>query len=531
MSLRAKRISVACSAVVVAGALAVPAGIGAAAQPADPSDAGAAPAAEVAGVAKALDLTEQQARTRLAQQDEARETYKRLPKELVKRLSGHWFDAGSGQLTVAVGSAADAAKARSAGARAEIVDRTGGELDRLLDDVRALAGSRVGGLNSFGVDPRRNAVVVTVNRAELNRHGQAFLRNVRQLDGVRVNQVTDSPEQQEGEVNPGDPWWPGGESNCSVGFGATDADGGKHFVTAGHCTNDANQPAYGQQGQQNRLGTSNVGGTRSVNAREGDMGVVAVTESGWNLSASVNTWGEPAITVSGSAEAMVGDVVCHSGNTAPNFECGEVQKVNQTVDYGNTVVEGLTFTGACSQGGDSGGAWLSNDKAVGMHSGGYNDCPSEPQDGQSIFQPVNEALTKWGLTLYTADGGEDPGDPPGDDRTFGDETDHPIRDFQVTTSSVRSTATGAPANPVTVKISATHTCQQDLQVGVVSPGGRYYQLQRYGADGWDCTPFPGERTFAFAPVSEQAAAGTWTLRIGDNGPGDVGVLDAWSITL
>lgn len=619
MQFRAKPLSVACGAAMVAGAVAVTSGATSMAQPAEPSGPDTAPAAEVEGVAKALDLTKQQARTRLAQQDQAHETYKKLPKELAKRLAGHWFDAKTGKLAVAVTRSSDAAKARDAGAVAKLVDRSKGELDQLLEEVQSLAGSQVDGLNSYGVDPRRNDVVITVNPAAMNQAAKRFVRKARDLDGVRVTKASASPKQQAGDVNPGDAWWPGSEIPCSVGFPATDASGGKHFVTAGHCTNDRDQPAYGEQNQQNRMGTSNVGGTRSVNANEGDMGVVAVTEMGWNLSASVNTWGQPATTVAGSAEAMVGDAVCHSGKTAPNFECGEVQKVDQTVVYeGGPTIEGLTFSSACSQSGDSGGAWLRSDKAVGLHSGGYSNCPSQPQDGQSIFQPVNEALTKWGLTLYT--GGGDDTQPPsapsdlrstgvtsttvslawdasvdnvgvagydvlrgttvaatttstsatvsglspdteyaftvqardaagnkseptrpvtvrtsteggGGDRTFGNETDYPIRDFRVTISAARSTATGVPANPVTVKATATHTCQQDLQIGVVSPGGRYYELQRYGADNWNCTPFPGTRTFTFAPVSERAAAGTWTLRIGDNGPGDTGVLSAWSITV
>lgn len=437
-----------------------------------------------------------------------------------------------------------------------------------------------------------------------------------QLGGTRVREVDTSPRQQSGEVNPGDPWWPGGESNCSVAFGATDSSGAKHFVTAGHCTNDANQPAYGQSGQQNRIGTSNVGGTRSVNAREGDMGVVAVTEPGWTLSPSVNTYGSPAITVTGSRDAIVGETVCHSGNTAPNFECGTVNSVNQTVDYGGgIIVEGLTLTTACSEGGDSGGAWLSGDKAVGLHSGGQSSCSSQPGSDNSIYQPINEPLAKWGLTLVTGGGGGDtqaPTAPPnprstgstansvslawdaatddvgvtgydvyngaslaasvgatsatvtglaadtsytftikardaagntspasapvtartqpgggGGGRIFSNGTDFPIRDFQVAISPVRSTATGPAANPVTVSITMRHTCQQDLNLTLVSPGGAWYPLQRYG--GYPCTPFPGTRTFTVRPASGEPAAGTWTLRIGDNGPDDIGVLDSWSV--
>jgi streptogrisin C len=419
--------------------------------------------------------------------------------------------------------------------------------------------------------------------------------------------------QQAGEVNPGDPWWPGSESNCSVGFPATDSQGNKHFLTAGHCTNDANQAAYGASGQSNRLGTSNVGGTRSVNAREGDMGVVAVTESGWTISPNVNTWGQPAVTVTGSADAIVGETVCHSGNTAPNWECGKVTAINQTIDYGNVVIDGLTTTTACSQGGDSGGAWLRGDEAVGLHSGGNSTC--SPNEDNSIFQPIGEALTEWNLTLLTdkppVDDNEAPTTPgaprstgatsseislawdassdnigvtgydvldgtravasvagtaatvaglaadtsytftvvakdaagnksaasaavtgrtqPGGSgtRTFANGTDYPIRDFQVAVSPVRSTASGRTASPVKVTVEGNHTCLEDLNISLVSPSGRWYYLQRYG--GTTCHPLPASKTYDVAV--DETAAGTWTLRIGDNGAADTGTLTNWSITL
>jgi streptogrisin C len=311
--------------------------------------------------------------------------------------AGRWI--ADGKLMVAVTNEQAAVKVRQAGATPQLVSRSQAQLDELLAKVDKITRADRGkGLQSWGIDPVSNKVVVRVHGA------YGALRGLG--DGVQVIQVTTTHEQQSGEVNPGDPWWPGSESNCSVGFPATDAQGGKHFVTAGHCTNDADQAAYGASGQSNKLGTSNVGGTHSINAREGDMGVVDVTETGWTISPNVNTWGSPAVTVSGSADAIVGDAVCHSGNTAPNWECGSVTAINQTIDYGTVVIDGLSTTNACSEGGDSGGAWLSGDKAVGVHSGGNSSCVSGDA-GNSIFQPVNEALAKWNLTLLT--GVPDPG--------------------------------------------------------------------------------------------------------------------------
>ena len=322
-----------------------------------------------------------------------------LPAELTRQSAGQWFDAATGKLTLAVTTEAAAAQARGLGAEARIVQRGKAELDRTLADVRALVGGGVPGVFSWGIDVRANEVVVDVDRTRKTAATESFLSK---LAGVRITETAATPKQQSGTVQTGNPWWPGGESNCSVGFPVTDSGGAKHFLTAGHCTNDRDQAAYGASGQQNRLGTSNVGGTRSVNAREGDMGVVAVTEAGWNLSASVNTWGQPAVTLTGAAEAMVGDQVCHSGNTS-HWQCGEVKYTHKSVDYGSgLIIDDLTWTTACSLGGDSGGGWLLGDKATGLHDGGPSQCVQNPGDADmSIFQPVGEALAKWQLTLYT----------------------------------------------------------------------------------------------------------------------------------
>lgn len=646
------------------------------------------------------------------QQDEAHQRFRSLSQDLRGQLAGHWFDASAGKLTLAVPSENAARQARAQGANAVVVQRTAADLEKLLADVRKLIGDGVPGVFSWGVDVRDNQVDVTVNTTRKTEATERFLEKVRALgDGVHIAETRSQQRQQAGTVQAGSPWWPGSETYCSVGFAATDANGGKHFLTAGHCTNDANQAAYGQTGQQNRIGTSNVGGSRSVNAREGDMGVVAVTESGWNLSAAVNTYGSPAITVTGSAEAMVGDRVCHSGNTS-KWQCGEVKYTNKAVDYGGgLVIEGLTWTTACSKGGDSGGAWLLGDKAVGLHDGGPSQCVQNPANDAdlSIFQPVNEALRKWNLTLVTGSGdttapsapanarstgttassvslawdastdnvavtGYDvyngstlattvtgttatvsglkadndytftvkakdaagntsaasaavtartqPGtadseapsapdnlrstgvtassvslawdastdnvgvtgyevlngstvattvtgttasvtglnadtaytfsvravDAAGNQsklsaavnartsgntggRTFTNDTDYPIRDYQVAISAVRSTATGSARNPITVKVDATHTCLEDLNVTLVAPSGRAYSLMRTPGGGYSCHPFPAGRTFSVVPGAGETASGTWTLRIGDNGPGDTGVLSSWSLTV
>ncbi|WP_155370813.1 fibronectin type III domain-containing protein [Catellatospora vulcania] len=388
-----------------------------------PPQSGAAPVAAVDGVARALGISADTARRELQAQEQAHRVAASLPAPLQAQSSGKWFDPQRG-LVVAVTTEAAAAQVRAAGAQPHLVTRGPVELQRLAKSVRAVVGKGVPGIYGWGVDVQANVVSVNFNTARHTAATDTAVARLRALgSGVRLVHSDSQPRQQAGDIRTGSPWWPGTESNCSVGFAATDSTGGKHFLTAGHCTNNANQAAYGQSGQQNRIGTSNVGGTRSVNAREGDMGVVAVTEAGWNLSASVNTWDQPAVTITGSAEAMVGDRVCHSGNTS-KWQCGVVKYTHKSVDYGGgLIIEDLTWTTACSLGGDSGGGWLLGDKAVGLHDGGPSSCVTNPTDDAdlSIFQPVNEALAKWNLTLVTGSGGGDTAAPtaPGNPRATG----------------------------------------------------------------------------------------------------------------
>lgn len=226
MLIRAKLLSAACGALVIGviGAIGVAPGqtsTQTSSQTSSRAQAAVsdeiAPPAQVEGVAEALGISERQARARLHQQQEAHETYKRLPASLHGELAGHWFEADSGKLAVAVTSPAAAKAARVAGAEARVVERSQAELDALVRGVRRLAGRHVDGLSSFGVDVRSNDVLITVDRTKATAQTRSFLRKAKQLGGVRVAETNRSPVQQAGEVNPGDPWWPGGESNCSVG--------------------------------------------------------------------------------------------------------------------------------------------------------------------------------------------------------------------------------------------------------------------------------------------------------------------------
>ncbi|MEV1092816.1 putative Ig domain-containing protein [Streptomyces microflavus] len=350
-----------------------------------------------------LHLTESGVQQRITQETEAARTATAVRSRIGDRLAGVWFAAADGRLHVTVSTDADAATARAAGAVAHRADHSRAVVEDVLRSISVRAAA-VPGVVSWGPAVRANRVEVTVDPARATPATAAFTATLATFgDLVHVTESRDVPRQQAGNVLGGEKWVPGTESPCSIGFPVTRTSGGtKAFLTAGHCTNDVNQAAYGKDGT--RVGTSNKNGTGSVNAREGDMGIVDVDQAGWNLSGTVSGWGKGDVPVTGSAEAVVGIAVCRSGQTS-GLQCGEVTKVNQSVDYGSVVIDGLSYSDACSSGGDSGGSYVTatGGKAVGLHSGGGSaTCSGGSGEKFTIFQPVNEALSRFGAGLVTS---------------------------------------------------------------------------------------------------------------------------------
>lgn len=397
------RTALAGSAVALAlgGFGAPPAGADPTPRPAD----SAAPAPLLTAVQREFGLTAGQAADLLAAEGAAQRTARAVRAGLdADRVTGMWFDAGTGRLAVAVTGAADARTARAAGADARIVDRSRADLTALireLDRRARTAGAAVPGLTGWGIDESAAAVEARVDPATRTAATDAFLAELGGARGLVRVVAAPRPHQQQGDVVGGEKWVPGSESPCSIGFAVTGADGSKGFLTAGHCTNDADQPAYGKDGT--RVGTSNRGGSHSVNAAEGDFGLVGVDQAGWALSSRVSGYGSGDVTVTGAEEGVVGTSVCRSGQTS-GWRCGKITKVDQSVDYGNVVINGLSYTDACSSGGDSGGSYVTatGGKAVGLHSGGGSaTCSGGSGEKFTIFQPVGEALRKWNLSLAT----------------------------------------------------------------------------------------------------------------------------------
>ncbi|MFE0020132.1 S1 family peptidase [Amycolatopsis sp. NPDC059021] len=387
-------IPIICTAAAVTGlaaAIAVPA----LARPAPtPAVAAAARGDVLDALQRDLRLPPDKVKQRLAGETSAAQRIRELRQGLGDSYAGAWFDAATGKPVIGVTDPRQAARLRSTGIESTVVTHSMTTLAATKNRIDQLAANAPDAVTGWYVEPKSNAVVVEVDPAGQDARTTQFLKGAKASDAVRVQRATARPRPL-ADIVGGAPFTfaaGGGQARCSIGFAATDSGGGKHFLTAGHCT-EAGGTAVGADGGE--IGPI----TQSTFGRDGDFGLVDVTDPDARLQPAVLRSRQTVIPVTGSSPADVGSTVCRSGSTS-GFHCGEIQALNQTVNYGNgKIVRGLTRTTACAEGGDSGGPFVSGGQAQGMTSGGSGDCAS---GGVTFFQPVGEALQQFGLTLVTS---------------------------------------------------------------------------------------------------------------------------------
>ncbi|MFE6937871.1 S1 family peptidase [Streptomyces chartreusis] len=159
-----------------------------------------------------------------------------------------------------------------------------------------------------------------------------------------------------------------------------------YFVTAGHCTEGLPTWYTGAA-----LDTA-VGPTTGSSFPGNDFGVVRYANPAVPHPGTIGT-----VDVTGTASAYVGQRVCTRGATT-GVRCGVVTALNATVNYGGgDIVSGLIQTNICAEPGDSGGPLYAGDKVIGILSGGSGNCTT---GGTSYYQPIQEALSAYGLSVY-----------------------------------------------------------------------------------------------------------------------------------
>ncbi|WP_225827586.1 S1 family peptidase [Streptomyces naphthomycinicus] len=315
---------------------------------------------------------------------------------------GAFFD-GEGRLTVNVTAADTARDVEAAGLTARLTRHSAAELDRVkaaLDKYAEI--STPAGVPGWGVDPVSDTVVVQVRDTSAAGTGPFLKKAGSYGSAVTVRRDAGRAVSTAGTVYPGSRM-DYGNHYCSVGFGARDSSGRQVLVTAGHCVETL--PDLYFNGSHFAKGTT----TRFHHGQTSiDMGLASV-DTGTAIATRVGTWNNGAdIAVQGSRRAPVGSDVCKSGATS-HWTCGSITSYDYSVTYTDpgqpaTLVTGLGLSNVCDLGGDSGGAWVSGNQGQGMTSGGRTDnrCDGVYGQGTSYFQPLDDTLRYYGLSLNTA---------------------------------------------------------------------------------------------------------------------------------
>ncbi|MGA5284703.1 S1 family peptidase [Streptomyces griseoincarnatus] len=236
---------------------------------------------------------------------------------------------------------------------------------------------------AWAVDSKTNRVVVTVDSTVT----QAEINKIKQQAGENAEAITvkRTPGKITKLIQGGDAIY-ASSWRCSLGFNVRSSSGAEYFLTAGHCTDGAGT------WYSNSARTTAIGTTAGSSFPGNDYGIVRYTGS-VSRPGTAN-----GVDITRAATPSVGTTVIRDGSTTGTHS-GRVTALNATVNYGGgDIVSGLIQTTVCAEPGDSGGAlYGSNGTAYGLTSGGSGNCRT---GGTTFFQPVTEALSAYGVSVY-----------------------------------------------------------------------------------------------------------------------------------
>jgi hypothetical protein len=344
------------------------------------------PPGMVQALQRDLRLNQVQAETRLLNEARLTPIEASLRRRIGDHFAGAWFAGDIAQtLVVATVDPAETSLIASLGARPLVVSRSLADLEAVKATVdaalardRAITGVRY-------IDVRTNTVVALSRRATAT----TAILDAADVGPAAVRVVT-SDEQPRPlyDLTPGDPYYVGATTRCSVGFSVTKGTR-NGFVTAGHC----GKPGSATVGFNRR-----PQGTVQASAFPRDDFSWVTVNDDWKPQPLIGNGSGGTVSVSGRRSAIEGSSVCRSGSTS-GWHCGTIAQRDTSVTYPQGIVDHLTRTTVCAEPGDSGGPFISIEQAQGITSGGSGDCTS---GGVTYFQPISEILTAYGLTLTTA---------------------------------------------------------------------------------------------------------------------------------
>jgi hypothetical protein len=343
----------------------------------------------LAAMKRDLGLDSEQAHVRVARELKATEVIEQLRTSTGNSFGGAWLV--DGELHVAVTDEALTSEVTAAGATPVVVSNSISKLEeakKALDnlDIEATLGKRSDetGIAAYYVDLTANKLVLEALSGS-TAHAEELAKQVGLVESEFEVKVVGEMPTTFATVRGGDAYYINNAARCSVGFSVTTG-----FVSAGHCGTSGSTAATTSG---STLGTF----SGSVFPGNGDYSYIRGS-SGNTFQGAINNYSGGTIAVSGSTASGVGASICRSGSTT-GVHCGTVRALGATVTYSQGRVTGLTQTNVCAEPGDSGGSFYSGSQAQGVTSGGSGDCSS---GGTTYFQPVNEILSAYGLTLARA---------------------------------------------------------------------------------------------------------------------------------
>ncbi|MEU1720024.1 S1 family peptidase [Nonomuraea sp. NPDC005692] len=345
---------------------------------ATPAHAASDPVIEA--LSRDLGLSEPAVVTRLANERHAAALEAELATSLGDSYGGSWLTEDASALVVATTDPARTAVISARGARPVVVRHSLSELDAVVRRLDQAARRIRTGPALWYADVRANRVVLQVASPSGSAPAAALVAAARSA-AVVVAPAAELPRTY-ADIIGGDPFYVG-SMRCTIGFSVTKGSV-QGFVTAGHC------------GHTGDLVKSPAGTFQGSSFPGNDYAWVATP--GHTAQPYVRGPGGTLVTVRGSVQSTVGASVCRAGPTT-GWHCGTVQQHNATITYAQGTVYGLTRTNVCAEPGDSGGPFISGGQAQGVTSGGSGNCST---GGTTYYQPVNEILSAYGLTLRTA---------------------------------------------------------------------------------------------------------------------------------
>ncbi|WP_162605596.1 hypothetical protein [Jiangella ureilytica] len=275
--------------------------------------------------------------------------------------------------------------------------------------------------------------------------------------------------------------------HCSTAFTGTDDDGDPLLLTAGHCTAGPEGPfasgarelappaplSAGAGDTWPGLIGAGIGDFVPGSAAFGDGRDAALLTVGGDVAPEVAAWSpgtgdEPALAVHDSIAPVAGAPVCSAG-VASGWTCGHVLDAQATVPVSGQLVTGFLFD-ACVLPGDSGGAVVTGQYALGLNSGSTRTGPT-CADGDLAAAGDDVAV---GYAIAGAAGVEE---------LYGDDFDLAVR---VGRPDVTAPADGAVAGP-TPTVTGTADAAEGAVVTVEIAGGPTVEATVGPAGRWSAT--------------------------------------------